>query len=551
MLIRHGSAPRLSPTARKRATLIRAVRELLGTKNLTLYKAAALTRMRFPNQPARHIRPNFYSQLRSGLSPTFEQLIALSGVTGYRVRDWLLVFGFSLDMIPRLEALMSRPGTGLIDHDLAGPETLLPFLRYRPGHGTAAATTPLSLILEQPGPKAAFSPLPAIPGTFLYAKIGARDALSFPELSLGSIVRADTRVQASLLPRRVGEASRHYFLVENNQGIHCTRLRVIGPNRFAFTASKLSFTETQLELGTASRILGFVDLEFRFRSSTSRQPTPNKQIVAALSGPGESARSTPIEAPITSQRPGPLLRRARLHAGLSFRCASKRSREIAQFLGDTRYFASPGTLSDYEAGDMLPRHIHKLFTLSILYSLGFRALLSSFGLTLDLTGSPATGSETFPSQDTSSHHTPITDEEQKDSFFDALQSQFGELPLFLWGALPELAGLSRLSLRDVFWVGREPKLLHPSLRGALFLLVNHRKKKPSSSLELALSEQPLYLLQDRDGSYLASSCGIERGRLTVFTYPDSTAHTQPLRQHVDAEVVGEIVGVARSLSSPP
>jgi len=33
-------------------------------------------------------------------------------------------------------------------------------------------------------------------------------------------------------------------------------------------------------------------------------------------------------------------------------------------------------------GDKLPRHIHKLFTLSIIYSLAFRGLLGLVGITL-------------------------------------------------------------------------------------------------------------------------------------------------------------------------
>jgi len=113
--------------------LARAVREILAAKNLTLYRVAALSRARFPDKPSYHIRRNFYFELRSGVSPTFYQILALSELTGYRVRSWLRLFGFSLDAVPRLQATLTRSRTGLIDSSLASHELLLPRLRFRAG----------------------------------------------------------------------------------------------------------------------------------------------------------------------------------------------------------------------------------------------------------------------------------------------------------------------------------------------------------------------------------------------------------------------------------
>jgi hypothetical protein len=98
---------------REREATAEVVRNLLRAKGFTIYRVAALARARYPHQAAYHIRRNFYSQLRSGLSPTFHQLLALSELTGYRLWDWLAVFGFSPGDIPRLQAVLSRPRTGL------------------------------------------------------------------------------------------------------------------------------------------------------------------------------------------------------------------------------------------------------------------------------------------------------------------------------------------------------------------------------------------------------------------------------------------------------
>jgi transcriptional regulator with XRE-family HTH domain len=508
-----------------------AVRERLRGRGLTLYRLATLSRTRYPLQRACHIRRNFYSQLRADLSPTLEQVLALAELTGSRLWDWLAVFGFSLANIPRFQAILTRPRTGRIDEDLVDPQGPLPFLRYRRPGEMLPTAAPMSQLLERAGSYAASALMTSARNDFVYAKIGTDDTLSFPELLPGSIVRADPRLVPSSLPRESIERSRHLFLVEHSRGLNCGRLRVTAPNRIAFVTDNPSLAKLQLRLGTEARILGVVDLELRFRPTEGIPAVP--QIVpnhAEQWNPGRIAARA-------AERPGAFLAAARLRAGLSFRSASKLSRLVAKTLGDHRYFTSPGTLSDYESADKLPRHIHKLFTLAIIYCVAFRDLLRAFGIKLD--GPPGTtGGQR-------------TKDERPGGFLESMQNKFGELPLFLASTLPTLSGLARVSLRDVFWLGGEQNPLHLSLRGALFVLVNRRSKKPRVFSRMSSWMQPLYLLQERDGSYVAASCAIENGRLMLYAYPQGSAEKKSLRRQIDADVVGQIVGIARSLASPP
>jgi transcriptional regulator with XRE-family HTH domain len=388
---------------------------------------------------------------------------------------------------------------------------------------------------------------------FVYARIGTENALAFPDLVPGSIVRADPSLIGSSLPGAPGQRSRHLFLVEHGRGLDCGRLRVVGSNRIALVSSGAQTASLEFKLGTEARILGVVDLELRFRPATWRRPAPAAASIEIPPDLREPRKPTAIEMPTGRERPSVLLKKARARAGLSFRSASALSREIAKTLGDHRYFASSGTLSDYEAGDKLPRHIHKLFTLSVVYSLPFRALLRPFGIALDSFGKNAILSATnvLPGHRATGRSVRRRNEERPDDFFESIQKQFGDLPLFLGSALPNLSGLSHISLRDVFWVGGQTNPLHPALRGALFVLVNRRSKKPRIFSRMPHWSQPLYLLQNRDGSYLAGICEIEDGRLVVHAYPQDFTEPQPLRHHIDADVVGQIVGVARSLLSPP
>ena len=55
----------------------------------------------------------------------------------------------------------------------------------------------------------------------------------------------------------------------------------------------------------------------------------------------------------------------------------------------------------------------------------------------------------------------------------------------------------------------------------------------------------------RDGSYLSASCGLEEGRIVVHPYTEGFVRPERLRNGVDADVVGQIVAVIRSLPSLP
>jgi len=537
------AAPALAPGDHEATA--EAVRKMLRAKGFTLYRVTTLVRARYPRQPAFHIRRNFYFQLRSGLSPKFQQVLALSQLTGSPLWDWLVVFGFSLADIPHMQAVLTRPRTLLIEKDLVDPQSLIPFLRYRWAGAALPAAGPLSQLLEPSGSYPAVSFLARARDDFVYAKIGTEDALAFPELRSGSIVRADPRLVGASLLETPGQRSHHLYLVQHGHGLNCGRLHVSGPNRVAFVTSNRSLAGVEFRLGTEARILGVVDLELRFRPASAKRGTTNATS-RTTSDIAESWKPGPIEIR-ASQRPGALLESARTRAGLSFRSASNLSRTIANTLGDHRYFASSGTLSDYEAGDNLPRHIHKLFTLAIVYSLPLRDLLRSFGIALDDFGKAGLTHKARVSR------TRIrrTKNEERGGFFENAQNQFGHVPLFLASALPALSGLTHTSLRDIFWLGGERNPLHPSLRGALFVLVNRRSKTPRIVSRMPLWEQPLYLLEERGGSYLAASCALENGRLVMYVYPKDFTEAQAVRRHIDADVVGQIVGITRSLLSPP
>jgi hypothetical protein len=229
------------------------------------------------------------------------------------------------------------------------------------------------------------------------------------------------------------------------------------------------------------------------------------------------------------------------------------SRLIANTLRDKRYFASPGWLSDFEAQGILPRQIHKLLTVCVLYSVRFQQLLNSFGISL-IDGSTAIPDEWFVDLDGSSlsvdditHSSP----EHEGGFLTTLLERFGDVPLFLRRSFSSLCGLSEVTLRDIFWVGGQREPLHPLLVGAFFVVVDRRKRRPRISPGKSPWEQPVYLLARRDGSYVLSSCSLADSTIVLHPYVEGFLRSQRLRNRVDAHILGQVVTVVRSLPSPP
>lgn len=536
--------------------IVERVRGILVAKNLTVYKVAVLTKAMYPREPAYHVPRNFYFQLRSqAWNPTIHQLVALSRVSGYRLADWLAVFGFRLDSIPRLQGALPYPRTTLLDNSLYDEREPIPWFRDRLGRARIPPVAPLSQLLESSSERRLGALLLAERGPYLYLKIGTQDAFAFPDLLPGGIVRANPRLIEQISPTPPGKVSTHIFLIEHNRGISCCRLYFETGNRVALMATQLPFANVELELGSEARILGVLDLEFRPMATYKRMalsqcaPSEVAPDLAKLWAPGPLKRRNGGERPAA-----PLLRGARLRAGLSLRQASEMSRVIANSLRDDRYFASPGWLSDFEAGGVPPRHIHKLLTVSILYPIRFSDLLNSFGLALGKTpttpipdewmngvGPRAREAEEMTGQD----RTPAG------GFLSTILRRFGDLPSFLRHSLPSLCGLSEITLRDIFWVGGQLEPWHPSLAGALFVVADRRKQRPRIFRRKAPWEQPVYLVERRDGSYVLASCNLENSTIVMHPYTEGFVRPERLRNRIDAHVVGQVVTVVRSLPSPP
>jgi hypothetical protein len=526
------------PESKRNTDLVERVQSVLSSKGLTLYQASQRSETLHGRSSPHFLPHNLYYHLRRAtFSPSIYQFLALSRISGYRLADWLLLFGFDLKDIPRLQVWFPSKRTLLLD-SLADPEAWVPWLRDRTRNTAIPAIAPLTQLLERSQARRVRS-MPEIGNRgFFYAKIGLEDALAFPHLIPGSIVRVNPEVGEDLVPRRHGTTSSRLFLVEHSKGLYCSRLRVIRDNLVVPVSTQLTYPQIELRLPHEAQVLGVVDAEIRPLLKIVEPEVPEE--LAKLWRPQPLATEASI---------GPMLRNARTNMNLSLREASAMSRRIADLLGEERYFLSPSSLFGYEVSDAPPRHFHTAITLCSLYGLQFQAFLGSIGIKPEEAGSQAMPdhlvrrpSAPGPVDHAGEHGTP-----DSNGFLQVLLGKCEEIPFFLRESVGTLSGLTDPSLDDFFWIGGEPNPLHPSLTNGLLVVVNRRNRRPFHFRSKPIWQQPIYVLQMRDGTYLCGCCGIENGNLVVHPYSEHFYRSVQLRYHQDAEVVGQIVTIVRKL----
>jgi hypothetical protein len=485
--------------------------------------------------PLAHIPHNFYSSLgKRSFSPSLYQLHSLSTHSGYRLADWLILFGISLADVSHLQVLFPSPRTVELEARSYPSESPIPWLYDLAEPDLASPLAPLSQWVALGSCPRLDSRSRGAKKKFRYLKIGSSDALAFPDLLPGSIVRV--REDLSALKRvPVGKApGRTMFLVQHGKGMTCSRLYRSESDKIVLCSRHLPYAPIELTVGVDGVILGTVDVEIRsiakFQKPVVSASWERYKIPRTISGLSLAASA------------GDFIKRARKGCGLSFREASERTRLIARQLGDRRYYCASSALSDYETRKFAPRHVHKLISICAVYFADSADLLEACGAALDRAGADPMPREflNFSLETRGSVRKPAR-------FLGEMERLFGQLPHFLRTAGSSIFGLQNASLRDVFWVGDTQEAKYSCLAGIQFLIVDRRQKRPRTSLSCPIWAQPLYVLQKRGGGYLWGFCRLDRSALSLCGLAQQARPVQ-LRNGIDAEVVGRVVGVIRRLT---
>ena len=317
------------------------VEHLLKQLGWKMVELSFETSRRFGQDSPYFIPSTFQYKQKAGITPHICQVIALSQITGYPFADWMNICGFDLSLILQLQLRVVNERTIMLVHgyDFA----------TRPNHGTKDRDV----------------------SRYCYAKIGSGDAVLYPDVRPGSIVRADRCYSPAEL--KADSSVKNIWLVEHPTGITCCGIKSLGNGEVVLLPRCLPLSGWPLRVPAEARILGLIDNHLSPLEASEFRPLTRMPEVKLLTP------SSNVREKLTLSR---FLRNARCRTGLTFREAHKNTLRIAEIMNDRDFAISTGLLSDYEAMNKLPRHIAKIISLCTTYGIELSEVLHAAGVHL-------------------------------------------------------------------------------------------------------------------------------------------------------------------------
>ena len=340
---------------------VESIRNILAQGGHYVAGLSFASRQRYGTRSPYFIPPTFLYKLRLGITPHVCQIVALSEITGYRFLDWMRVCGFDLHQIPRLQVRLHTERTVLV--------TPIEFqTSFLPESWASDESFPGPSICSRPGTVGRSGS-----GRYLFAKIGRRDAVVYPELIPGSVVRVDRCHAHGMRVADQRAMPDRLWLVEHPGGLTCSQVRWIDDEQIVLLPRRPPSEGWPLRLPREARILGLV------MEPGSAKPLKIEPSCRQMQG----EQSSPPSPGKQRMQFSDLLRVSRARTGLTFREAHKFTDTIAQMLGNRGYAIALGLLSDYEATSRLPRHIAKIISLCSIYCMDVRELMEVAGVNID------------------------------------------------------------------------------------------------------------------------------------------------------------------------
>jgi hypothetical protein len=528
------------PISAKAASISRRLKAFLRSLEMTVYQISQMTsRPPFGKGTRAYIRDALYAEIESGQTPDIHQLAALARLTGYRLVDWLALFGYYVDDILHLQLQLHTEHTVVLPSTIYDSLALLPWIRQLDARVDLGRTQSLVTVIDA----MCHAPLGALDELnrrrFLYARVGRRNAIMGPRLVADSIVRVDpTRTTVAALG-----GPRSMYLVQRVSGLSCCYVELQDDRHVILLPGDDVPRVMRCQIGKEAVILGEIDLELRPLTATRPNVSPPPR--------EEHHGHVRLSYSMTerSDGAGAYARTMRERIGVSFREAQTMTHRIAAYFDDKRYKIALGSLSDAETYDGLPRHISKIFSLCIAYCMDLWQYLRAGGILVDELNGAAIPRQFLQDENgnvDTAQLVPMVPGSDQNHATESVIQRLGEVPFFLMRSVGLIIRQEQLSLDDVYVWSRSEPVLHPLLSGALLLLVNRRQRHvPDALSRLSPAERPLFLIRAPDRRYQAGMCAVDgdlmlvlphsRSRMPVLAYPAR-----------DVVVIGRISAVLRS-----
>jgi transcriptional regulator with XRE-family HTH domain len=246
---------------------------------------------------------------------------------------------------------------------------------------------------------------------------------------------------------------------------------------------------------------------------------------------------------------GKNLRTLREKLGLTMRDVETSSARIAEKYRNEEFSIPPSRLSDVETKAILPS-IFRLYALSVIYRRDLRELLTWYGVDMNNMAADL-GMVTPPRSHISnvlSGLAAVQVPTRMDPAFDERRTTNLGRMVEQWGLVP-LAYLSQFANSDFTYgyIGNQDFTMFPLLPPGSFVQVDEAKNKVVEGAWRSEYERPIYFVETRDG-HTCCWCGMRRDDLILQPHPLSPVPVRILKHPQEAEVLGQVVGVAMKLT---
>jgi len=247
---------------------------------------------------------------------------------------------------------------------------------------------------------------------------------------------------------------------------------------------------------------------------------------------------------------GQHLRMLREQLGLTMRDVETASVRIAEKHTNDEFAIPPSRLSDFETKGVTPS-IFRLYSLSAIYRRDIRELLAWYGVDLNAIAhdlelvAPPNSHISEALTNLSSVQMPL----RLDPSFDPRRTaNFGRM-VEKWGLVP-LAYLAQFESRHFTYgyIGSEDLTMFPILPPGSFVQVDESRNTVVEGVWRSEYERPIYFVETRTG-HVCCWCTLNRDEIILQPHPLSPVRARALPYPQEAEVIGQVVGVAIKLGN--
>src|SRR5208337_5010283 len=245
---------------------------------------------------------------------------------------------------------------------------------------------------------------------------------------------------------------------------------------------------------------------------------------------------------------GQKLRALREALGYRMREVEVASTQIAQRFDSEEFAISPSRLSDIETKGVIPS-IFRFYSFAAIYRREYRELLSFYGLELDSIsadigfGRPQKSHLSKALSDVTQVRMPT----RLDPGFSLQKTTDLGRAIEQWGIVPMSYLAQFADDRYTYgYIGSEDFTMYPILPPGSFVQVDEAKNKVGEGIWRSEFERPIYFVEMRDG-FTCCWCSMKRDSIVLQPHPLSPVPVRVLRYPQEAEILGQVVGVAMRL----